>query len=345
MLARLKRAIRRRSYTGDRIAATHRLATGEIVDAATTSAVEAVAGLLARSISAGEIVGPDYLSIPPRWLQTVCRDLVRGGEHLSVVEMTADGRLFFVEASHWTVTGGVDEDAWRFLTTVYGPTAQITRTIDRDGVFLVQWHRSGNLPERGQSPANLASLTAKLTAAIEQSLGYEAGGPVTNLITVPEGANVDDDTMAGYREGIAEAKGAPKLVETVAGGYGDRTAAPRRDWQPQRLGPAPPDATVKLYEAAFDRMVAVCGASPALFASNADGTAQREALRRWHLTGVLPVVRLLEHELTRAAGATVRIKLDGYGLDLVSRAQTVDKLVKAGISLDVATMFAGIDEG
>lgn len=344
MLGRLKRLLRRRSYTGDRIGATFAMATGEVVDAATTSAVEAVAGLLARSISGGDIVGPEWLDIPPRWLQTCCRDLVRGGEHLSVIEMNAAGRVYLAEASHWTVTGPVDEDGWQFLTTLYGPTAQTTRTIARDGVFFVQWARSGALPERGQSAASLAPLAAKLAAAIEQSLGYEAGGPVTNILTIPEGTDGDDEILQGYRTGIANAKGAPKLVETTSGGYGDKSAAPRRDWQPQRLGPAPPEATVRLYEMAFDHMVAACGASPALFDGRADGTAQREALRRWHLTTVLPVAKLIGYELTRAAGAPVRIEIDGYGLDLVSRAQTVDKLTKAGVSLDTAMLFAGIED-
>ena len=45
------------------------------------------------------------------------------------------------------------------------------------------------------------------------------------------------------------------------------------------------------------RMVAACGASVSLF-TDADGTAQREAWRRWHLGTVQPLARLLAHELT-----------------------------------------------
>ena len=45
------------------------------------------------------------------------------------------------------------------------------------------------------------------------------------------------------------------------------------DWKATRLGPHPPDTLVKLADAAFDRMVAACGASPALF-DDSDGNLQ-----------------------------------------------------------------------
>lgn len=48
--------------------------------------------------------------------------------------------------------------------------------------------------------------------------------------------------------------------------------------------------------AAFGRMLAACGCSPALF-NDSDGTAKREALRQWHLGTVLPLARVLGHEL------------------------------------------------
>lgn len=51
---------------------------------------------------------------------------------------------------------------------------------------------------------------------------------------------------------------------------------------------------------------------------------------------VRPLARILEAELTRKLGAMIRLKFDGYALDMVSRAQTVQKLVQAEVPLDKA---------
>ena len=88
---------------------------------------------------------------------------------------------------------------------------------------------------------------------------------------------------------IGGARGKAVLTETTFAGWGEgKASAPMLDWKPQRLGPNPPEAMVAVADAAFSRMVAACGASVSLF-SDADGTAQREALRRWHMGTVRPL--------------------------------------------------------
>ena len=86
----------------------------------------------------------------------------------------------------------------------------------------------------------------------------------------------------------------------------------------------------------------------ALFVDNADGTAQREAIRRWHLGTVLPLARLLEHELTAKLETEVRLKFDAYPIDLAGRAQAFQKLVAGGVAVTEALatgrLLAGEDE-
>ena len=47
-----------------------------------------------------------------------------------------------------------------------------------------------------------------------------------------------------------------------------------------------------------------------MFVDNADGTAQREAVRRWHLNSVLPLARMVEHELSAKLETPVRLKFE-----------------------------------
>ena len=78
---------------------------------------------------------------------------------------------------------------------------------------------------------------------------------------------------------------------------------------------------------------------------NADGTAQREALRRWHQSTVLPISKLLTHELSMRLEAPVRLSFDSYAMDMQARATTVAKLVAAGVDLSTATAAVGLPEG
>ena len=109
----------------------------------------------------------------------------------------------------------------------------------------------------------------------------------------------------------------------------------RVDWQAQRLGPAPPDARVQVAKDTFGRMVAACGASPALF-DDSDGTSKREALGQWHMGTVMPLARILSHELTMQLDTEVRLVFDAYPLDMAGRAASFAKLVSGGMSMGKA---------
>ena len=94
--------------------------------------------------------------------------------------------------------------------------------------------------------------------------------------------------------------------------------------------------------AAFNHVLAATGTPPSLFASNAQGVAQREAIRRWHLGTVLPLARLVEVELSEKLEAAVTLKFDGYALDLAGRAQAFQKLVAGGMAIQEALAVTGL---
>ena len=78
---------------------------------------------------------------------------------------------------------------------------------------------------------------------------------------------------------------------------------------------------------------------------DSDGTSQREAVRRWHLNLVLPMARLVEHELTLKLETPVELKFDSYALDMLSRATVVAKLAQAGVPMATALEAVNLDGG
>ena len=180
----------------------------------------------------------------------------------------------------------------------------------------------------------------------ERSLANEAGGPVAQLLPVPQdgGDGGDGDPLASLKTDIKGAAGKALLVETTAGGWGEGAVnAPRADWKPTRLGPNPPEGFTKVASDSFARFLAAAGVPPGLFAEGADGTAMRESLRQWHMGVVRPLAKLLSTELTDKFGMPVTLKFDDYPRDMVSRAQVFAKLAAVeGVSPALAMELSGM---
>ena len=344
-------------YTDSVVRAVEAQASAQVADVSSTAAIEAASGALSRALMAAEVSAPGWArdAISPPWLAQVGRSLVREGASLSVVLMDGDGALELVPSAFWTFEGitgaqarGDREAAWMCRATTYGPSSSHTRLLTRDQLVFVRWGCGPGTRYRGQGPASWAHLTARLQAEIERSLADESAGPLAQLLTTPEGINTasedDSDPWAGVRASLKDARGGLALLETTSTGGGDGPSAkPARAWDPRRLGPAPPETMAKLSDMAFQRMLAACGCPPSMFIDS-DGTAQREALRRWHMNVVLPITKLLEHELRARFEVDIKLRHDAYPLDMVSRASTIDKLVRAGVPIATAMSAVGIGD-
>ena len=336
-------AEKRSSYSSIIIQSLEAATATKITNAAHTAAVEAVGGLLARSFSAARVEAPPWLkrSLTPAYLGQVGREMVRCGEHLSMIRVGLDGVVHLEPAHTWNFRGGPHEENWRALVTYTGPNVTETREVSRDSVVFVQWARLSDEPHRGRGPVSLASLAARAAAEAEKSLGDEASGPTAQLFAVPDGHGGDDAEFGGLRDEIAKARGKALLVETTQGGYGDRGGAPARDWVASRLGPNPPESLVMLARDTFGRLVAACGGSESLFADR-DGTAMREAWRRFHLATVLPVAGMIEHELSARFDEPVKLHFDMYPTDLAGRAMAFQRFVAGGMSVEKAASISGV---
>ena len=347
-------------YSDAIVAAIEAQASAKVADVSSTAAIEAAAGALSRAFAAAEVDGPSWAqeAVNPVWLAQVGRSLIREGASISVIVMGADGMVELVPAAFWNFENvnpgaqeGERESTWEARVTTYGPSSSWTRLVQRDGLVFVRWGTSPGTRYRGQGPTSWAHLTARLQGEAERSLADEAAGPLAQLIAVPQdgGAGTGDedddedtDPLALMKADIAKARGKAMLVETTAAGWAEgKGAAPSKDWKAERLGPAPPEALVQLSKMAFARMLAACGCSPALF-DDSDGTSKREALRQWHLGTVMPLARILEHELSMRLEAKIRFRFDAYPLDLAGRAQAFQKLVAGGVGVNEALVTAGL---
>ncbi len=325
----------------------------------TAGAVECAASLWARCLATAT-VQPDGI-VGPRWLAEVGRDLARRGEAVYLLDVAPAGRVRLLRATASDVHGdGPDPAEWWYRLTVTGPHTTRTVTAPAASVVHLRYATEPHSPARGLSPLTYAALTGQLTANLETSLGAEAGGPVANLIALPEGFNSQQPTEDGsdqdqplpsdnLAEAIRTAKGRTLLPEATASSYGDRDAKPpRRDWEPSRLGADPPQALVTLRQHVESSVLACFGVPAPLGPMGInDGTAMRESIRRLWTTTIVPIAALVSEELSRVLEQPVKLEHGQAGglTDVAARARAVKALVEVGIDKSDAMRRVGWADG
>ena len=309
-----------------------------------TSALEIASGLWSRSLSLATVEpsSPALAGLTPTVLSDIGTQLCRYGEAIYTI-VVENGEVVLYPVSDHTVTGSYDQKSWAYRVTQAGPTSTSTRTIAPDQILHVRLSCDPSEPWKGRSPLSRCPETAALSGNLETMLRREAGGPQGSFLAVPEASDPDSDPLGDLRTGIAGAKGAPILHETVATGYGDKGNAPHGDLRQTRFGAAWPAPVSDLRDPVSMSVMSACGIPVSLIA-NSDGTAAREAFRRFLVTTIKPVAKILETE--------VRTKLDpdaslSFGelaaSDVSGKSRAVGQLVKSGVSLGDALALVGLE--
>lgn len=320
---------------------------GTVADRTSTAAVEAAAGALSRALAAAEVSGPSWAraAVSPGFLGQVGRDLVRSGKSLHVISVSDLGKLALLPASSWDFHGGADPETWMVRANLYGPSGSETRYLPFAGVVFMVWGTTPGETYAGRGPLQWASTSARLQSEVERSLADEAGGPIAQLLPIPEDTGEgDNDPHAELEADIRNKRGKALLVESTRGGFGEgKIAEPARDWEARRLGPQPPVTMDAIMGRSFVEVLSACGCPPGLFVERADGTAQRESYRRFFSLTVEPLAVLLAGELSAKLEADISLKFAGrYAADLAGRARAFQSMVKAGMETDRAAALAGL---
>ena len=317
-------------------------------DPGSTAAVEIAAGVWSRAMAGAEVRGDRRVmqAVTPRFLSLCARNWIRRGEDIHVIDVR-DDRVQLLPAGSWDVNGGPDPDSWWYRLELYSPGKIENAVLPRAGVVHSVWAVASEEPYRGQAPWEFANLSASVLSNLERRLAEEAGGPVGHLLPIPAdgGDGEADDPLTGLKASLGDLSGELAVVETTSAGWGEgRTEAPRQDWQPRRIGADPPDVLRNLRGDAETSILAACGI-PAGLVLDRDGTASREALRRFYTTTVEPKAGELAAELSRALETPVSFSFrSSWAHDLVGRTNALKGMVEAGIPLADALRRSGLED-
>ena len=337
-------------YTNALLAAHFAAATGNKATAVTTAALESCAAIYSASLAACRVDASPELQrlLTPGTLALIARNLIRTGQSIHLIEIMDSG-LQLLPVGSWDFRGSHNRDDWTVRCDLFGPSTAVTRHVPYGAVVDCKYAVDPYRPWLGLGPLQFASATGALVGRIETGLSAEAGAPSAQLVPVPtDGGDAgDDDPLKQLKTDIATAKGNPLLVETTAAGWGQgHGGAPRSDWKQTRIGPDWPDVLRETRQDAFDAVVVACNVPPALLDKKAEGTSQREALRRFAHLALEPLGKMISAELSMKLDAPVMLDFEPLmAADIAGRARAFKGFVEAGLTIEQAAAIVAVDAG
>lgn len=317
-----------------------------------TAAVEACAGLYARAFAGAEVTPAAAAdALAPPLLGRIARDLVVRGESLHLIEVDPESGLRLIPSGSWEVAGsGYDPSTWRYRLDLEAPDGTLTVSRPAAAVLHVRYGSDAARPWQGVGPLQRAGLSGDLLSALETRLKQEASA--TSAYVVPDATGDPNDpagsasTTKTLRSDLKAAKGGVTMAPSMWAFGGDAAGRPAADWGQRRIGADPPETLRLLRTDAGRAIMAACGCPESLF-TDADGTAQREAWRRWCHGSAKPLARIVE--------AAVRESLELpdfalgfdflYASDVVGRAQAFGRMVQGGMDAGKAAGLSGLAGG
>ena len=303
------------------------------------AAVDASAGLVSRAFALAD-VSPAIDGLDARHLALIGRELVRRGESLFVIDVSPVEGLTLSAASTWNLTGSYDESTWRYRADLQGPSRVTTVNRRYSEVVHSRVNVDSRRPWMGQAPYKTAALSADLAARIDPALSKETRLPPSRIVPYPNPpGGVDQSNQKRFSQKLA---GGGLVVVPTDSGFASIGPSSSNVLKPSVLGPEPSAAVVDLRKQVSSEIFAACGCPPELF-SSAEGSAAREALRRFLHTTILPFAAQVEVELAQKLDRQVRLTFDRLmASDLSGRARAFQSMVKAGMTIDEAARLAGL---
>ena len=186
---------------------------------------------------------------------------------------------------------------------------------------------------KGRGPLTNCGLSARILGGLDRRLGDRAVQPTGGFLPVPVHdvdpvANTSKNDALG--NDVAAASGRLLIVNTTAGGDGDRASAPARDFNPTSFGLDIPANVSELRESVEMKIFSATGIPPGLGSMVSSSQAVSSLYRQWLSGPVSGLAARAAKELEfKLEVAPITFGFDAMGhRPLVERATAIKRMVR-----------------
>ena len=339
-----------RNYTDAVVEAILQNSSNTKSDPKKTSAIVSAATLLGRTLAMADIE-PNFFekTLNAKILYDVGFAFNMEGEAVYYID-AQEKETKLHRCASWDVytSGGnmianADEANWFYRLNIATPKG--TKTIVKapsEKVLHFRVNVDKNQPHRGRPFWVVASETATAYANIENQIKEEYGSAFGHVLPAPltQLGEKNEKKMTGD---LKTAKGSTLLVQTQAQGWGEGRQSGIRDWESQRFGADPPQATATLREQLINSMLACAGIPPGLYGQAKVGGSGSQELFRQYLHGTLePIAELITWECQSKLNPDFKIGFNRLmASDVQARARALGAMVQAGVDMQLALSLTG----
>lgn len=343
------RKVETRSYADSVTAAF--IAAAEGVDSAplAVAALETAAGLYARSLAAAEVSAPEPFkrALTPSLLAQVGRDLIRSGESFFLMQVRKGVLKLLPQSSVTTLGDNADPETWTYLSSEYGPSSSVQRTVRAAQMIHCRYAVDRFRPWQGIAPWIWAKDTSAAIAGLEAILSREAQAPHGSILGLPASPQVDEagtvTPLDLLRADLGRARGKTLIMESPSQWSGNQPGTSKNGAVDVTEFGLQRELLDKLRTSTARDILVACGVPLGLVAAEGDGTKSREAFRQFLTSSLQPVARLIAQELSQKFETDVAFSFENlFAADVAGRARAFKQLIEGGLSAEVAGRNAGI---
>ena len=188
-----------------------------------------------------------------------------------------------------------------------------------------------------------ASKLGVLAARVESKLAEDLNTPIAHILPIPTDGG--DPKLDALRGDIAKAQGAAVLARRHEQRVGRKPSPVGHSsgLESTTVGTEIPDGPRETWKDVLMAVGNACGIPSGLLDPGADGTAQREAYRRFIMASVQPVADMIAEVAGEALDTEITVQFAAlHAQDITGRSNAMAKLVGAGMSLEDAQKLVGL---
>ena len=316
-----------------------------------TAALEIACGIVSHSLAAARVkdAGRAEGALSPSVLSLMGRNLIRYGQDHHRI-LVRGGRLVLRPMAHAYAYGSdPDPMRWFYHGSMYAPTGAEHEWVKSGAVIHCRYAVESARPWVGIAPWRYAATTGSALAGVERLIAEKAREVHGDLLSTPQTPQIDEagdvTPLDALRADLAEAHGGTVVIESPD--KWDESAG--RGMGSEKFAVTKFGLTAEVAHAVRSdiglSVLSACGIPPSLALGAIDGTAQREALRRFLHTSLRPMARMMEDEFRLKFNAP-NLTLDFADLgaaDVAGRARSFKAFVESGMDPMDAARNTGVE--